>query len=36
MCGICGFAGDRNEGLLRAMTASLVHRGPDEDGFFSE
>jgi asparagine synthase (glutamine-hydrolysing) len=36
MCGICGFAGDKNEGLLRAMTGSLVHRGPDEDGFFSE
>lgn len=36
MCGICGFAGDKNEGLLRAMTNSLTHRGPDEDGFFSE
>lgn len=34
MCGICGFAGDKNEGLLRAMTASLEHRGPDEAGFF--
>ncbi len=35
MCGICGFAGDKNEGLLRAMTASLEHRGPDEAGFFT-
>jgi asparagine synthase (glutamine-hydrolysing) len=34
MCGICGFAGDKNEGLLRAMAGSLAHRGPDEDGFF--
>ncbi len=36
MCGICGFAGLKNDGLLKAMNASLVHRGPDEDGFFSE
>ncbi|MDD2805448.1 MAG: asparagine synthase (glutamine-hydrolyzing) [Elusimicrobiales bacterium] len=36
MCGICGFAGVDNDGLLRAMAASLEHRGPDEDGFFSE
>ncbi|PIU20109.1 MAG: asparagine synthase (glutamine-hydrolyzing) [Elusimicrobia bacterium CG08_land_8_20_14_0_20_59_10] len=36
MCGICGFTGIKNDALLRAMTASLVHRGPDEDGFFSE
>jgi asparagine synthase (glutamine-hydrolysing) len=36
MCGICGFAGDKNEGLLRAMAGSLEHRGPDEDGFFTD
>ncbi|OGR80201.1 MAG: asparagine synthase (glutamine-hydrolyzing) [Elusimicrobia bacterium GWC2_64_44] len=36
MCGICGFAGLKNEGLLRAMAASLQHRGPDEEGFFSD
>lgn len=36
MCGICGFAGLKNDGLLRAMTASLAHRGPDEDGFFTD
>ncbi len=36
MCGICGFAGLRNDALLRAMAARLEHRGPDEDGFFAE
>ncbi|MEK7720990.1 MAG: asparagine synthase (glutamine-hydrolyzing), partial [Elusimicrobiota bacterium] len=36
MCGICGFAGDKNETLLRGMAASLEHRGPDEDGFFTD
>ncbi len=35
MCGICGFANYRNEQLLKAMTARLTHRGPDEDGFFT-
>ncbi len=34
MCGICGFANEGNEALLKAMAASLAHRGPDEDGFF--
>lgn len=36
MCGICGFAGFRNEDLLRGMAASILHRGPDEAGFFTE
>jgi asparagine synthase (glutamine-hydrolysing) len=36
MCGICGFSGPANETLLKGMAASLVHRGPDEDGFFSD
>ncbi|HCC47232.1 MAG TPA: asparagine synthase (glutamine-hydrolyzing) [Elusimicrobia bacterium] len=36
MCGICGFAGLRADALLRGMALSLEHRGPDEDGFFSE
>ncbi len=35
MCGICGFTNQRNEPLLRAMTESLRHRGPDEDGLFA-
>ncbi|MGA8016015.1 MAG: asparagine synthase (glutamine-hydrolyzing) [Candidatus Dormiibacterota bacterium] len=34
MCGICGFFGRRDPALLRAMTGSLRHRGPDDDGFF--
>lgn len=36
MCGICGIAGieskETSEGILRAMLASIVHRGPDEEG----
>ncbi|MBI4466270.1 MAG: asparagine synthase (glutamine-hydrolyzing) [Acidobacteria bacterium] len=35
MCGICGFAGFDDAGLLRRMMASLTHRGPDSEGFFS-
>lgn len=39
MCGIAGIvdlSGNRRQvpgGVLRAMAAALVHRGPDEDGF---
>jgi asparagine synthase (glutamine-hydrolysing) len=33
MCGIAGFAGFDNPDLLRAMAASLIHRGPDAGGF---
>jgi asparagine synthase (glutamine-hydrolysing) len=35
MCGICGIAsarGDVDAGRLAAMSATLVHRGPDSDG----
>ena len=35
MCGICGFAGLRDQALLERMTAILAHRGPDSVGFFS-
>ena len=35
MCGIAGFAGFDDDALLRRMCASLTHRGPDEDGFFT-
>lgn len=35
MCGICGYAGrERDERLLRAMTARLLHRGPDDHGVY--
>jgi len=37
MCGIAGFATSRSYpdlgGALRAMAQSIVHRGPDDDGF---
>jgi len=41
MCGICGvFHSDRtqrvNRDLLVAMNRQIVHRGPDDDGFFVE
>ncbi len=36
MCGICGFTGEPNEALLKGMAGSLAHRGPDQDGFFSD
>ncbi|HEX8949915.1 MAG TPA: asparagine synthase (glutamine-hydrolyzing) [Dissulfurispiraceae bacterium] len=36
MCGICGFTGKPADAVLKAMAASLLHRGPDEDGFYSD
>ncbi|MFO0753184.1 MAG: asparagine synthase (glutamine-hydrolyzing) [Thermodesulfovibrionales bacterium] len=36
MCGICGFTGRSDEATLARMTATLLHRGPDEDGFYSD
>jgi asparagine synthase (glutamine-hydrolysing) len=41
MCGICGvFHSDRsqrvNRATLAAMNRQIVHRGPDDDGFFVE
>lgn len=33
MCGICGFSW-KDETLIRKMTDQLVHRGPDQEGFF--
>ena len=35
MCGIAGFVGFENDQLLRAMCASLTHRGPDDEGFYT-
>jgi len=36
MCGICGFTGERNETLVRRMSDAIAHRGPDDDGFYSD
>jgi len=35
MCGITGYAGLDDPSLLRKMCGVLVHRGPDEDGFYA-
>jgi len=34
MCGICGIYGLVDKSLLKKMTNSMIHRGPDESGFF--
>src|SRR5207244_9924937 len=41
MCGICGilYCGEERRGqrdTLAQMNAHIVHRGPDDDGFFVE
>jgi len=36
MCGIFGFAGFAQHGLLSKMGRSLVHRGPDGEGFLED
>jgi asparagine synthase (glutamine-hydrolysing) len=36
MCGIAGYIGPRAAGRLEAMVAGMVHRGPDDDGFFED
>lgn len=36
MCGICGFTGKTDEVILKRMTNAIFHRGPDEDGFYSD
>jgi asparagine synthase (glutamine-hydrolysing) len=35
MCGIVGTSGFGDEALVREMAATIQHRGPDGDGFFS-
>lgn len=32
MCGICGIVGSNDRNVIERMTASLVHRGPDDSG----
>ncbi len=34
MCGVTGFWGPRDRDLLEAMTRVLLHRGPDDEGYF--
>jgi len=36
MCGICGYVGVHEDGLLENMTRALAHRGPDSEGYFRE
>lgn len=36
MCGICGYVGIHEPGLLRSMTEAIAHRGPDGQGCFAE
>jgi asparagine synthase (glutamine-hydrolysing) len=36
MCGITGFWGPPDSALLAAMTISLRHRGPDDDGHYED
>jgi len=33
MCGICGVLGRADASVLRRMTETMVHRGPDDQGF---
>lgn len=35
MCGICGFTDKQDRAILKKMTDSIFHRGPDEEGFYS-
>lgn len=34
MCGIAGFYGFRNDGLIKKFSKELEHRGPDGEGFY--
>ncbi len=36
MCGITGFVGEGSRENLEAMTRTLIHRGPDDAGYFFE
>jgi len=35
MCGITGYLGLDDRALLERMCNSILHRGPDENGFFT-
>jgi len=34
MCGIAGILSSNNRDAIKAMTAAMIHRGPDEDGYY--
>lgn len=36
MCGICGFTGKPDNAVLKKMTDSIVHRGSDDEGLYSD
>lgn len=36
MCGICGFTGPSDVKVLKRMADTIAHRGPDDEGFFSD
>ena len=36
MCGICGYVGGGDDGLLDEMTGALAHRGPDDAGYLHD
>ena len=36
MCGIVGFSGNKDYALLKIMNEALYHRGPDDDGYYSD
>ena len=36
MCGICGFTGSPKREVLQRMAGAIYHRGPDDDGFYSD
>ncbi|MCR9278941.1 MAG: asparagine synthase (glutamine-hydrolyzing) [Pseudomonadaceae bacterium] len=36
MCGIAGLVGNPDRALLERMCDRIIHRGPDEDGFFMD
>jgi len=36
MCGITGFAGFEDKALLKKMTDVIRHRGPDDDGYYTD
>ncbi len=36
MCGICGFYGFEDKAFLKELTKTIQHRGPDQEGYFSD